>query len=543
METESARVESYEPELFVDDLKPLPDPLDSNIASVSVWTDANDPTDGYDVLLNASVGTDIIQLVSNGAPIDVQVEIWQAQIDLKFAHCSYGYGRDHDAFFGQGDRFVDEQTTRTSEAERSVNVDIGTKNGFSASLAQKATVQSQRNSRSLDIRFEHHAATGLRFGDWQKKETLSGQYVPPYRGWRAKHNPNHDVSGVLAALRVKENWLNFKNVSTGGPSRIAQLYNTIVGSTDSSDKIKQRLFPDLLKQLVLLGLQSEDDTGMATLAVSGFIVHGGDNSQQMLQSAHGRSKIEVPESLLLGFLKAPKGKEQVAFESAMRAARTAKTEVGRDFTPQSGYLDAQRAYFEMAIRYRDTGDAFAVDDLNERYGDQVLTDLRKLGAITSDRKNTAFLTTRFPQADPVYAFRALVRSQPTIAMTEELLLANPDASGLEIGRVLKKLLGRSWTESSQKRYGNQLKNWALHQQNEGRGRPFIISNVKAEIVDDLHSQGRPSNEIAELIDVATETVRRYLRQKEGLSVDRPSSKTSKAKAIAPGQFRLPFEGD
>jgi hypothetical protein len=292
------------------------------------------------------------------------------------------------------------------------------------------------------------------------------------------------------------------------------LLSRVTSSDHESDKQKARYFNALLKELSLRGLQNDDDKFMATLAMSGFIVRPRTDEEEVLFSNHDRRRIEIPESLLLAVLSAPAGQEKNTFNSALRATGEKERGRQRDFTPQSGYVDSLRAYFELCIEFRDTGGPFEVDKLIERFGEAVVTDLRTIGAISSDRRNTAYFVSPFSNADPNHAFEALAKSQATVQKTEELLLAKPDAPPVEVGRFIGKYLGRNWTESSAKRYGGQLKNWARRQQSDARGRSAMISGITEEFVVTLEARGRSPKEIGGLLNMNPETVRRYFRDKD-----------------------------
>jgi hypothetical protein len=197
-------LEEYEPELIIDELRVLPDPFDTNVAALKVWTDTNDPTDGYDVLLSSSVGTDIIEISVDETPLEVQIKIFQAEISLKFENCSPSYGEDYKTLFGQSGRVVEEQTRSSRRNTSSGNAGFSTQPEVGYSRQSESATETQRNTRKPDIEFEHHAPNAVRFGNWQSGNALSGQFVPQYRGWTVVRNDVNNVSGVVAALRVKK---------------------------------------------------------------------------------------------------------------------------------------------------------------------------------------------------------------------------------------------------------------------------------------------------------------------------------------------------
>lgn len=501
----------YEPESVVDELTTLPDPFDTNIAAIKIWTDTNDPSESFDVLVSASVGADVVEISVDGSPLEVEVRLYQAEVSLKFARCSHRYGLDYEQYFGHGARSIDERSNTKRRQASGGSLKVGSGAAVGITKDGERIEEFERSVSGPEIKFEHHASNAIRFGNWRQQEVLSGQYVPHYKGWSVERDDPEQISGVLATLRVKKNWMDFEEVRAEPSSRLDKMISAVSGSSRESDKLKNKLFKELLKELTIRQLQGKDDTTMATLAMSGFIVRPRSDGGEILDSAFNRKKIEVPEALLIAMLSAPTGKEQETYNSLLRAAGSTQRETERPFTPLSGYVDAKRAYFELCIRYRESGQPFHVDNLNEIYGEPVVKDLRAIGAITSDRRNSAYFISPFSKAEPEYAFESLAMSQDTIKQVEELLRNDPETSAEEIGRVIGEYLGKPWSDGSAKRYGNQLRNWALRRQSSSRGRSFVISGMTEEFVHKLEKEGKSAREIGKLLNMSTETVYRHFR--------------------------------
>ena len=501
----------YEPDFIVDELLSLPDPLDANIATVKVWTDANDASQEHDVLVSSSVGTDIIEISVDGEPLEAEVAIYQAEVVLAFANCRPSYGEDFARLFGGGGQTVQETSTLKENTGSEVRADLSTKPQIGGHRTRDQSNEVQRSSEFLEVPFEHHASQAILFGDWKQKTALRGTYIPHYRGWRVQRINKEEVSGVSATIRVKKNWIDLLDVKPSPESRLGKVFYAVRSSKDSSDKKKARLFEQLLKELVLLGLQSKDEKRMANLAVSGFIVRPTAEHEELLVSDATRREISIPEALLLPLLKAPAGQEEAAFKSLKRAAMSRGEGRATAFTPQSGYLDAKNAYIDLCFEFRENGEGFDLEALNFEYGDALLTDLRAIGAISRNRGRTVYFISPFPNTDPD---QALVGSQETLKFAESLVRDNPEISGAELGFKMASHLGRTWSEGSAKRYGGQLRNWALRRQNPSLGRAKIISGPMRDRVETMLEQGRPATEIGRALGINPETVRRHVREQD-----------------------------
>lgn len=504
----------YDPEYVIDELNSLPDPLDSNIASVSVWTDTNDPSEGHDVLLSASVGSDIIQISVDGDPLETEVAIYQAEVLLTFANCTPSYGSDFNELFGRGDQTIEQITTlKQSHAARG-KANLSAMPSANLETDRNQENEVQRSGTFTEVAFEHHTSNAVRFGNWKEKRVLSGHCVPRYRGWRVARRDQEAVSGVAAIFRVKKNWIEFIDVNPKPESRLGKLFSVVAKSTDSQDIKKRALFEALLKELTLQGLQSATDKSMANLAIAGFIVRPKDDKEEMLFSSNSRRRVHIPEALLLPILRAHAGTQEQTYKSILSASSSRKTIEGKDFTPQSGYLDAKEAYYDLCLDFRENGALFELEKLQKIYGEVVITDLKSIGALATDRRNAVYFVSPYPDTEPEHAFDALALSQETVKIAEALVRDNPEISGTAIGREVAQHLGRDWSQGSAKRYGGQLKNWALRRGSKSRGRGFIIQGLVEERVQSMLAEGRPATEIGELLKISPETVRRYVRARK-----------------------------
>ncbi|QBF32319.1 hypothetical protein [Thalassococcus sp. S3] len=507
----------YEPEFVIDELVSLPDPLDSNIASVSVWTDANDPSEAHDVLLSASVGSDVIQISVDGDPLETEIAIYQAEVLLTFANCTPSYGPDYSELFGRSSQTIEQTTISKQANSEHGNVKLSATPSADFAIDQSQEHEIQRSGVFSEATFEHHTSNAVRFGNWKERQAQSGQRVPRYRGWSVTRRDRDDVSGVAAILRVKKNWIDFIEVSPKPESRLGKLFSVISKSTGSDDMKKKELFEALLKELTLQGLQSPSDKSMANLAIAGFIVRPKDDKEEMLVSNNSKRHVHIPEALLLPILRARAGTQEQVYKSVLSASNNQKNNEVKDFTPQSGYLDAKEAYYDLCLEFREHGAPFELAKLQAQYGEAVITDLKYIGALASDRRNTVYFISPYPDTEPEHAFDALALSQETVRFAETLVRDNPEISGTAIGLELAEHLGRDWSRGSAKRYGGQLKNWALRRGSKNRGRSLIIRGLVEERVLAMLADGRPATEIGELLKISPETVRRYdrARKKKG----------------------------
>lgn len=488
--------------LFIENAR-LPAPLDPHIASVALGSPDNSAEGGYDLFLSAVVGCDQVTLMADGEPLDVEISVNQAEVRLDFIRCSVHWGRDHEKLFSDEKMSVNFQDTSDTTIGGSANL-------FSGNISADAKVNENHmtgGSKSLN-EFIHSPLDLIRIGNWKKKISGTQQPVQRYFGWRVEHNADDLNSGVLARLRVKKHWLDITQIEASQKTILSKYIGNLT-SPNNKNALKAKLFKKLVKELIFLQLQKSTDDGYATLSASGIVVSQ-HQTMSVVVSDETAKKINISANLLMRFLTSKEGSETDTYNEILLSESERERIDAKQFVPQSSYTETLNAFCDLAAICQEVTEIENYNTLKTKYSDNVMQDLSKLGIIRR-RKQQYFFENPFPEVDYILTFESVVRSQSTIKKTIELLANNPSISNLELGDVLNTFLGRDWKNSTKKRSGMQLKNWARFRGVATKKRQYAISDAAVPLLLEMNRQGKTDKEIAKHFNVVPITVAKRLK--------------------------------
>lgn len=493
---------SQENLLFIEEAR-LPPPLDPHIASVALGSPDNSADGGYDLFMSAVIGCDQLTLFADEEPLGVEISVNQAEVRLDFINCSANWGRDHESLFRDDKTSTTFQDTSETSIGGSANVIAG-----NVSADVKKNESRITGGAKAEVEFIHSPLELVRIGNWRRKIEKTLHPVQRYFGWRVEHNDGALSSGVLARIRVKKNWLDIKEVEASENSGLADAIRAYMMKNVASSS-KANLFNKLVKELIFLRLQKSEAEGYATLAASGVIVRQGQEVSVAI-SSEAQQKISIPTNLLLRFLTSKEGSETDTYNEILLSETEKKRIDLKQFVPQASYTETLSAFCELAAIYRENSKIDDYDAIREQYSPNVMQELSSLGLVRR-RKNAYHFINPFPKMDYIMAFESVVRSQPTISKTIEVLSQNPEISNLELGNELNKFLNRNWKETSKKRSGMQLKNWARFRGVATKKRQYAIPDDALPLLLSMDKQGKTHIEIAKHFNVVPATVSRRLK--------------------------------
>lgn len=499
--------------LFVQKVDKLPLPLDRHIASLKLWSDANTADGGYKLFLSANVGSDVITLDADGTPIEVVLEIYQAEVELFFPGSRVSVSDTYRELFG-----VDVKSTEVEETEAVESNAAASLGSGAASLDAKTSRKTTRSKKLIEedaLSFSHPALEMVCFGKWTNKKALEGNQVPNYNGWEVFHANGKEPSGVLARFNVRKNWIGFKEVEADQSTRLGRLINDTLRKKTPIEQEKARLFNLLLKELAYLGLQNRQEKSIATLGAAAIQVDPKTNEHFSVPSTDRRKNLSVPSQLLTRFLTSTDEQLQAAYRTAISDAEQLAKLNEKGFVPKSNFLEAQAAYLKISL----IGDAPQLlrKKLEHEFGANIIKDLSNLGLLTRGAKGTVRLVEPMAGTEIGVAFQTLVKRQPTIQKVDNWLVEDPNITPLEIGQRLAEFLWKDWSDTSAKRNGHQIRSWARLQGHDRKGRRPSISPETLPIIREYAAEGMSVMQIAEAIGVHQFTVERALqdeRQRE-----------------------------
>ncbi len=287
----------------------LPAPLDPHIASVSLDSFANRPVDGFDVEVLASFGREKITLGfaednsnlskdEKDEEIELELSIYKAEIIFDTFNCKIieRRGPGDTEYFGTDNRTT-LKTSTSGEVRR--NRGFGAEANFGADSADVGIPGAKGN---INGKFDNAKSTSTKtdlkkeriVGSWHFQdlrtiridgireenvaEHLDGMIIDHAKVLRVLPDPGTEGCSVLARIRVREPWIELKNVKIksdsldGNDNKFRRGLKDLL--TKEGDKAEQhrnwfRLF---LKKLIFLNLQSADEKQSATLCTDALIL-------------------------------------------------------------------------------------------------------------------------------------------------------------------------------------------------------------------------------------------------------------------------------
>lgn len=305
----------------------IPQPLDPHIASVSIRTGSNNPTDYFDLLLSASFGSEYIVLNTGEEKLEVKVTIRKAEVRIDSANCELLLLTDASGenWSGHQRQHANKSNNRDASLQGGADFSVDTSGPKAgAGLKASAQVQSGQNTEdSLQVernilpwRLVSENTVQIGFLD-DFTRPLSGKIVDECVSIRVTPTDTSKKVGVLARTRVRERWIDIEDVSSiGFGGRISNFLDGLAGG-DSKSTRRRELFAKLLAHLVVSELQDQDEVRDATLAASAIVFSPRTERLEGYGIPSARTELKVDPTTIDNFISANGNELQVLREAGV----------------------------------------------------------------------------------------------------------------------------------------------------------------------------------------------------------------------------------
>ncbi|QFT33169.1 Helix-turn-helix domain of resolvase [Labrenzia sp. THAF82] len=477
--------------LVRDDEYLVPKFLDEHVASVRLRTPNNYFNEGYDVQVSAFFGAERVYLTAGEVELSTMISLQKAEVVLDGIHSDLlvlDVPNTQISEVSQKTLLERSQSRKNQQNLKAsgegtlnkVNFDIsgGVQAGRDTQTISKQIFETNRIRTSWDLISDRTVRV------FEGGQDLDGVELPEVTLWRAIPKTTQDATGVVARIRVREDWLTFsKTRYEKGKGSVGFAIEKLFTSANYR---KQELFTILLKHLAFLGLQKSDESLQATLATAAIIVRP-ESEVALSAPSEGRANISLPIQSIQAFLDAEDGQEESTLV-ALGVARhlipnpvasdteQLKNNVKSDFLPRGSPLDAIKA-----LQLLTTTGTLGVEYLKFEFGDNTVRDLSSLGLV--HRVKGGGVSAIDAYKDVARAVRHAASTAPSMKVTRAVLLTNSKASPLDIADAVALKLGRNWNnDGTKKRRGSALRRWSLWLEN------YLIdtdSNPEAEVLVDF----------------------------------------------------------
>jgi len=533
---------AYEKDLIVDRDFAIQKSLDRHVASVTVDTRDNFLNDGYDIELSASFGREAIKLISEGFEVEVDISVRKAEIDLSFDRTRYTR-----IFDGNSKTNAEWRLSETETYQEGADNKIGGKFGASinetgpeAELGINANVEftaaKKRKTEAHRTRLNWHFIGKNAIAIGGTRDALEGREVDALKAWRGFPVDTTTPSGVIAKLKVRENWLNFDNPEY-------KYNNNVIGQKvkeliTSKKEERKKLFDLLLKNLVYRQLPKSEDGREAIIAVDALIVRPGEENAHGVVNGQGSGRINLPSQPIIEYLQSPEGDEihtlielGVSKEEVISAAGHDQSDLPNSkFVPQSPpeiVFSAFKRILELVRANRE----IKREELLAEFGRNTIRDIWGLQIIQGEGSDIEICFDRF--ADPEVTFKYLATSAVSLRVARRSIMQNSSISGVEVADIVCEALGRNWERSSKQRYGAELKRWAIwlephivdpsknahaysllafakgDKPKHGRRRSVVTNELRERILS-MSREGMSRRQISETLRMTNYTIRKAL---------------------------------
>lgn len=460
-----------EPDFILDYDTKAPAPLDPHVANVWLRTRSNRFVDGYELEISASFGEELIPLEGDDFSVSVLFSLKKVSIDLQFKHCQPV------PIFDAGEAYKKEEVTRKSNRRGvglNADVDASTETP-TPSASGKGSIQAEYRHESTSTetltrtkRWKPVGPTTIEVEDGGSK--LNGPLVDGVRGWLVKPDATKDYSGVVASLTTRPEWIEFgkidEDTSGGGVGKKLRQW---MRGRKPRDKA---LFDLLLRTLAAKGLQTALNRD-ATLAMHLQVLRKPPSEDALtverpmvIPAGPAVRSIGVDSSVIDVFLSTDSsGRVELLGKMGVPDGELAAILTGNDaeqprperlFIAGTAPPSALKS-LEFTLRYPK---GICVPDWDEANQNRSRTDLVSLGLIEVKDGLVRPLVSPFTPA--VAALRHAAMKAPTLQATREILLDNPDATGVDIGSQMGRQFHRNYNSKASKlRVGNALRRWAI----------------------------------------------------------------------------------
>lgn len=446
------------------------EPFDKSLAGLSLRFPSNHPVEeGYDIALSASFSPQVVHLKAGRTEIEVEFQIFEAEIQVTEINTVLDFGSDYFAL----------QTARRNQWFEPVNVEQANTNesssgvgasptSFRADLKSSNQDSAKTNSTQVrDLGFVHTSPkiVRLRFGD---KRMLEGAIMDGYVGWSAEPVSISEPSGVRFDLVVRESWIKFLKVQAHTRSRLGNSINKILSTGEIGGAKKRDLFLELLKRLAIHGLPHKPGYREAILDSAGRYVIPSDGTMSVFGEEFGvPGSIQIREDFLKRLVECDAQEAPVVFKAITNAldasvggdAKGIATNTNRSHAPHGTYFAAIDA-----LNYLNSEPVSAVyetEALKKEIGDNTYNDLSILGFFLKSRKSRQTQFKKFGGSPDVALFRAVLDSN-WFPVAEKILENDVRIDTTSLGSMISDHFRLHWSESSQKRNGQNIKKWVIN---------------------------------------------------------------------------------
>lgn len=453
----------------------VPAPLDRQLASLTIRNTRNDP-DSCNVVLNANFGSTRLQLDIEGILLELDCSISQAEIRLYSGNAQLEYGSDFSKCKSQASNTISRSTqTKFGSAEKgkaTVGHDLIGPSG-SVELSGEFSAQTEKSLGITNIEtrypFNHLDFTTVSIAGLLGQTYLNGPEIVEYEGWRGSYKNRDQKVGIAASILVKEQWLEFSNPSFEGKGRIYLILKSIFASKKAK---KANQFKILLAYLIRKSLQDPNETKFATLACSAFVLAPSTEQTTVFQCPEELGKVTIHPTLIEQFSQLPAGthedfvKSVIAAEASPEAVFTAHPahKENKLVAPMASAYDVIDALNLLnAAAPKGPNLVLQVMDATPR---NVRRDLTALGFLSASSGRTVDTFSGF-QGTAESALLFSVSPAEWFAFTAKLLETNGlRFAAYKVGFEVGQEFGLEWGDSSQRRYGHNIKRWVaiLHPQ-------------------------------------------------------------------------------
>jgi hypothetical protein len=456
------------PELIVDQEFKNPTPLDRRIATVALRTPTNNPTEGYDLLLSATFGRERVILKSEDFEIDVDFSLSTADVELQFVRCSYALiNSDQGGRVQEGKTTISERAGLQTMAAGNIGIDLSS--GADGSVDAKARA-SGRYEKALTAnatmhrhvtRHDWHRLGGEAIQVGPAGKTLDGPMISDFAGWRVKPTNTAETSGVVARVRVRENWINFDDVQIRKAPTV--LMHRVRDLLSPGKKKRKEYFQVLLRHLAQSELRDHQDGLHATIAAHVIVVRPFEEHAMSPYGGPTRQEIAIDGKRVADFLMSEDGHEAGALialgvhpdviapvaESDENAPEKRGTFFIPDSSPPHAEEQFKQIYTKKSVRKA------------ELLYPTTLHDLRALNLVRG-QSDTVELMASAIGIKPGAILRRAVSEMACIKVARGVLRINPDATAIDIADAVALELGKHWhTLGTKMRNGNAIKRWTI----------------------------------------------------------------------------------
>ncbi|RYZ86912.1 MAG: hypothetical protein EOP06_13625 [Proteobacteria bacterium] len=329
----------------------IPPPLDPHIANVSLSTLSNNPAEHFDLKLTAVFGSEIVTLNSGSETIEVNLAIRKAEVILNASACHLHIREPSEAegWVGQEDYSKSKSSQMDGSASASLGIAPLTEAVFSGEASASGSIsKSSGEETNLEVSRKLRpwrliGADLLQIGYVEGNPgPLRGKLIDENLTIRVTPVPGSESVGVLARLRVREQWIDITHARPQKTSKKLKRYWDDLTRPDSDGERRRELFSILLAHLVAAALQDGHDTKHATLAASALVFSTKKEAFSGVNGPAPRSALTIDPSAVEAFLTSEFGDE-------VRILRQYGIEL-QDESEQSDFIRAFRTIWESRAR-------------------------------------------------------------------------------------------------------------------------------------------------------------------------------------------------